>query len=879
MVRGSNQKNMSSNNEDCSSDRRSGDRGSSDKRSGDGEHDEYGEYYECEVDNRYDWNCNGQVDDFEDNRFGDNTYEEEKLPDKYDKYDKYDSDEFVESQLKLQDPDTMEFIRPPRIMPSIKKMNSLWDAFIQGERIREMKAWAVSVLTNWWILMADKRAEIAKRNLVIAKLKLARDQSAELGEWLKAKRNFNPITTVSALRPFDEMFDEMRKSKKEIDDKICSVDAEKRAVVVKSQLNKAFFINTEKRNIKKLGMNKNTEWHKARLSGSVVFSEKNNGPCRSFIDKDSGDDAGTGRRSQRKLRKEKELAADLILNARIAVAALSAPVVEEKEDFFPPVEEIVTEQQQEQQEIDNAQIALIKIACISKIEREEKEDIITAQNAVQDKKDLADESEFVSVMAGNLGLETKMPEQKKKVKASKISKKSTTIIVGNGLLEQAFERRGETDQKYKTRCDAFGDLADTVKLDVVLKFTKLCRSVRLGKKCFHKECRFAHSIDQLVSKECRFGQTCRYVKTDGDGSYKNRASGSSGKTCDCVHPGETDQSFSSRMGLKQVTQPVIKSSVVYAPIKQLEPIQSGSWAYVVNKAETLVTSSLVEETKTETVVDLAVETKTEAPVKAVWADVVMKSLSTEEKSAMYGKGVQMLGKIDKIENAPIVEVEARRPRDTRGLGFTAKQSFQGDVLARGFSWVKGGVLLPPKKERVQRFDTKPLYILAIEEINRRISTEEADIAQRVLVAKEKATEINKRLSNADIAHRVLLARTKASDINDRLNKPKVLVKTQETVFRIPLEHAETALISAIKSGVLDFRIEIIDDKTKYNTDSDDSSHSSHSTRSSNSSHSFHSDYSSHSDDADYSSEDSWSDSDLDTKTVKRFTVVNTNRYL
>jgi hypothetical protein len=824
MVYGDNQKNMPSNEGVRSSEGRSGSGGCGKYNQDDDEFDEYdfrddGCDFNDFRDDGCDFNDFRDDGDFKDSDLGENGTHYGTL------CDKYDVEEVCVDYTKpmLQDPDTMEFIRPARLMPSIEEMNACWDNFINGDRYSKMSEWAVLVLTKWWMSVLEKRRKLADRKYHL-------DRTKEVAEWLWKKRPIRNIIRVTPCRPFEELFAEMRKEKDAIDTKTCAVDATKRSVFIAAKLNEDRKKNGIERAIKKIGMNKNSSTHISLRCGALIIgkSEQKKGACDSFIRKEcAADSAGTGRRFQRKLRLEKEAREEEIRLERVAKAAIFAPIAEEKVDLFPPEEEV----DDEQKALDMAESVLVNIACIAKADREEKDAVIAAENAEQEKQELAEESVFVSVMAGNMGLEVKTaPVEKTK----KVNKKIKIVLVGKGLIDQAVEKRCIVDEKYKVRCDAFGDLADSSKLETVLKFTKLCRSVRLGKKCFHKECRFAHSIDQLTSKDCRFGADCRFVKLDADGSYKNKVS-SSGKTCDCVHPNENQHSFAIRMGVKPITQTVVKTAaapmIIPLHIKTGDVTNAGYWSRVVEKAE-IESKANIE----------LIETK------------VDQQLSNDEKVETYGKGVTMLGDLSDIsDKMPIIVTELRKPYDKSGLGFSSDTK---NVLVSGFNWVIGGVLLPPKRERAQKLDVKPAYITAIEIINDRISKQEADIAQRVLLAQAKAIDINERLANdkrniqkADISQRVLLARSKVDDINERLANDKRniqkadisqrvllarskaddinqrLVKSttsteSSTVFRVSRAGAKMAVISAINSGILDFRIELIDEESdEYSSDS------------------------------------------------------------
>jgi 8-oxo-dGTP pyrophosphatase MutT (NUDIX family) len=136
----------------------------------------------------------------------------------------------------------------------------------------------------------------------------------------------------------------------------------------------------------------------------------------------------------------------------------------------------------------------------------------------------------------------------------------------------------EVESVESKRLKAFSELADPKALGVVLRCTRLCRSIKTKTRCPHgKRCRFAHSIDQLVKRNCRFGLSCRFAMQTGvEGMYRNDGR----KVCECYHPQETEQSFALRTGLclpckpKKVAKPVAKpiTKTVYTSAKNF------SWA-------------------------------------------------------------------------------------------------------------------------------------------------------------------------------------------------------------------------------------------------------------------------------------------------------------
>ena len=116
------------------------------------------------------------------------------------------------------------------------------------------------------------------------------------------------------------------------------------------------------------------------------------------------------------------------------------------------------------------------------------------------------------------------------------------------------------------RDQGFEILSNKDKLADKLKFTKMCKSVVLGKPCSYPDgkCRFAHSIEQLQIAECGFGDQCRRVSWSTSGMCRNKS-----KTvkCDFKHSGETKENFYARTGLKRVAaEKKVERPVVVIPV-------------------------------------------------------------------------------------------------------------------------------------------------------------------------------------------------------------------------------------------------------------------------------------------------------------------------
>jgi hypothetical protein len=75
--------------------------------------------------------------------------------------------------------------------------------------------------------------------------------------------------------------------------------------------------------------------------------------------------------------------------------------------------------------------------------------------------------------------------------------------------------------------------------------TRMCNSLDTNEVCRHgEECRFAHSLEELVIRDCNFKDKCRFIKIKG-GKLVNDGS----NTCRNKHPQESQEDFIKRTGL------------------------------------------------------------------------------------------------------------------------------------------------------------------------------------------------------------------------------------------------------------------------------------------------------------------------------------------
>jgi hypothetical protein len=145
-------------------------------------------------------------------------------------------------------------------------------------------------------------------------------------------------------------------------------------------------------------------------------------------------------------------------------------------------------------------------------------------------------------------LGTKSPKEKQKQKqtgpvGSKVNKMKKLVITGKTYSEQKHEeRRGGVAHNVgaERRTSAFEVLADKECLNDKLTKTQMCNSVGRGNgKCWHRNCRYAHNIDELRLSECLFGDKCRLMHTPG-GRYN--------KKCIHKHPQESRDEYMIRTG-------------------------------------------------------------------------------------------------------------------------------------------------------------------------------------------------------------------------------------------------------------------------------------------------------------------------------------------
>jgi hypothetical protein len=556
-----------------------------------------------------------EEDYFEDDQFVDEEGVQERDECEYTSDNELTDDTFTEAEVKknslvteieeddcrhkLQHPDFMEYIRKPIPMPSVEEMNACWEQVLKAERDAKAKKFALAYLKSWvskWLKAKQKRDELAYQQKRIE----------QLSTWKKIRgipRAIKQLGSVaSSVASFEIQFSQMMIFKnKELEEKkkeeehfrmIKVKEDAKIAQVKQSQAIKAAAIARE---AKKSGMNKNSTWHAERKNQSLAVIKKNS-VALSFLAKTQEKalqaktvqpvvtvaEAGTGRRAMRKIRLQKEAEEQKKQAERLSLVKVEPVKVEPVQVEPIQVEPIQVEPIQVEEESEEAKEAKVSeenmlnlykqlcIEAVDKKEKEEKEMELVNKEVEEEKKE---EDDFISIMTQNMtkNMIKKLPAKHTtpvhttpvQSKASK-SSKTVSLLQFNGLIDQAIKKRTEDDAVYSRRCSAFEELADKEKLADTLKYTSLCRFIASGSKCPHKSCNFAHSIEQLLPKNCKFGLGCKFVRCTKKGWYTNQKFGRTGKTCQCIHPEENQQSFCLRMNLKY-TSPVTQTTVTPTP--------------------------------------------------------------------------------------------------------------------------------------------------------------------------------------------------------------------------------------------------------------------------------------------------------------------------
>jgi hypothetical protein len=110
--------------------------------------------------------------------------------------------------------------------------------------------------------------------------------------------------------------------------------------------------------------------------------------------------------------------------------------------------------------------------------------------------------------------------------------------------------KDELQDKYRQvercqRAEAYNALSNKTELGANLAKTRMCNSVEKNEICRHgKGCRFAHSLEELVTRNCFFKGECRFVRFENGKLVNNGRD-----ICRNKHPHESQDEFIARVGL------------------------------------------------------------------------------------------------------------------------------------------------------------------------------------------------------------------------------------------------------------------------------------------------------------------------------------------
>ena len=242
-------------------------------------------------------------------------------------------------------------------------------------------------------------------------------------------------------------------------------------------------------------------------------------------------------------------------------------------------------------------------------------------------------------------LQRKQPTDKKSV---------VKLVVPIKTYKDELQDKYQKDESYQDghqRAEAYNALSNKTGLGAHLEKTRMCNSVEKKEPCRHGEkCRFAHSLEELVTRNCFFKGECRFVR------YENGKLVNNGRDiCRNKHPHESQDEFIERVGLSHYKIRDVPTRVptrVQAPkIMTLEKsidacdrytTTTSSWASTLKaslkptvEVPTVVTlpSSLPEKTLLEVleVPEVPVEKKKEVVLR-VPRELVMQALELAIKS-------------------------------------------------------------------------------------------------------------------------------------------------------------------------------------------------------------------------------------------------------
>ena len=139
-------------------------------------------------------------------------------------------------------------------------------------------------------------------------------------------------------------------------------------------------------------------------------------------------------------------------------------------------------------------------------------------------------------------LQRKQPTDKKSV-----VKLVVPIKTYKDELQDKYQKdeRCQDGHQHSQRGEAYNALSNKTELGAHLAKTRMCNSVEKKETCRHGgNCRFAHSLEELVTRNCFFKDECRFVRFENGKLVNNGRD-----ICRNKHPHESQDEFIERVGL------------------------------------------------------------------------------------------------------------------------------------------------------------------------------------------------------------------------------------------------------------------------------------------------------------------------------------------
>ena len=232
-------------------------------------------------------------------------------------------------------------------------------------------------------------------------------------------------------------------------------------------------------------------------------------------------------------------------------------------------------------------------------------------------------------------------EKKKKPTDKKSVVKLVVPIKTKDELQDKYQKdeRCQDDYQHSQRAEAYNALSNKTELGAYLAKTRMCNSVEKKENCRHgKGCRFAHSLEELVTRNCFFKDECRFVRFENGKLVNNGRD-----ICRNKHPHESQDEFIERVGLSQYKTREHLPTRVQAPkvvtleksMHDCDRYTTSSWASTLKaslkptvvEAPTVVAPPVAE----KTLLEVPVEKKKEVVLR-VPRELVMQALELAIKS-------------------------------------------------------------------------------------------------------------------------------------------------------------------------------------------------------------------------------------------------------